>query len=70
MKPLRAHDCLPHARQPEPDFKGLDRIMAAFLAAMVFCLVICTLVIIRDAGVHRQGKRQAVTCACTGRCGR
>jgi hypothetical protein len=63
MKPLRAHDVLPN--RPEQDFRGLHRIMAALFAAMVFCLVVCTALIIRDTGTHEHATRQAVLpCAC------
>jgi predicted benzoate:H+ symporter BenE len=62
MKVLRTHDYLPQA--PMPNVSGLHRIMAALFAAMVFCLVVCTVLIIRDTGVHPKGEG----CACAGRC--
>ncbi len=68
MRVLRSHDYLPLA--PEPDFRGLKRIMAMFITAIVVCAGICAVTIIRDARQHShvQHAEVQVRCTCMGRC--
>ena len=68
MKVLRTHDYLqPVALQP--DFRGLKRIMAMFITAIVVCAGICAVTIIRDARQHRPQHSDArVRCTCMGTC--
>ena len=69
MSVIRAHDILPRNTEPAPDFKGLRRIMAAFITAMVLCVAIWTALMIRDARIDRTARPVAhLQCTCTGRC--
>ena len=66
MKPLRAHNVL-HHKAPEPDFRGLKRILLMFIVGAVASLGICPNTIAYEA---RRGHGQAaqVPCTCIGRC--
>jgi len=67
MKALRANDVL-CPKAPEPDFRGLRRILAMFIAGVVACAGVCAVTIIHEA---RRGHKQAsaqVPCTCMGRC--
>jgi hypothetical protein len=65
MTVLRAHDYL---KAPEPDFRGLRRILAVFIVGVVACAGICALTIVYEA---RRGNGKAaaqVSCTCMGLC--
>jgi hypothetical protein len=68
MKVLRAHDYPQNQKAPEPDFRGLRRIMAFFLTALILSTLICAATIIRD-GTHHSTMPVAVhhPCASSGR---
>jgi len=63
---LRAHDfVIPKA--PEPDLRGLRRILAIFIIGVVASAVVCAILLVREA---RRGHTQSVQipCTCMGRC--
>lgn len=66
MKPLRAHDY--PSPVPEPDFRGLRRIMAGFILAILFCVAMIIITTIRTARMHHVPAAPAIRCICMGRC--
>jgi hypothetical protein len=69
MKVLRAHDVLPLMEQREPGFRGLRRIMAWFIVAVVVAVILCAATAIRDAGIQAKTIRPPVQpCICMGKC--
>jgi hypothetical protein len=68
MKVLRTHDVLP-PKASEPDFRGLKRIMASFIVAIVVCILMFAVTAIREARLQAAAKPLTIhPCTCMGRC--
>ena len=66
MRVLRAHDFVT-PRAPEPDLRGLKRILAMFVAGILASAIACAALLVQEA---RRGHAQSaqLPCTCMGRC--
>jgi hypothetical protein len=68
MNVIRAHDYRP---QVEPDFKGLKRIMAGFIAATVLFFALTMWFVRRTIGTYHVTHNRAIhSCTCAALCSR
>ena len=65
MTVLRAHD---YIKAPEPDFRGLKRILALFIVGVLACVGISAVTIIHEARRGNAHVSAQIPCACMGRC--
>jgi hypothetical protein len=71
MKVIRAHDYSSQPADTEPDFKGLRRLFAGFIAVALICFFITMRVVIRTVGTNPLPRAiTAHSCMCPASCSR